>query len=364
MSKTKIKVLKFISGFIFLSLVLANFSYAQAAYSAGSLVSMTNSARARNGLGALTSNSKLSSAAYAKAQDMLTNQYFAHTSPSGKTPWDFIKGAGYNYSYAGENLAIGYTDASELFNAWMASATHRQNILNPNFREIGIAVISGTYEGAETILVAQEFGTPLEGGEVASEQATPANETTNQPQANQSANPNPTPTSSVEPVVFVREKSSFSPQTIFAGEEVTFGATITGDVQSLEAQVFDQKINLLEAPTITSNDGEKTYTVRQKIEKEGTAEVKIVAKDKAGTSSNLILGKLTVNKTVITKNTGEQEQGLFAGFKNSLKNYWIIYVIVFSGLAVTGIGLVILRKSKLAKSQPGRQVGITATWIF
>lgn len=355
--KTKTKLIKFVVGVVFLSLVLANFTYAQAAYSAGTLVSMTNSARTRNGLGVLTSNSKLSSAAYAKAQDMITNQYFAHTSPSGKTPWDFIKGAGYNYSYAGENLAIGYTDASELFNAWMASATHRQNILNPNFREIGIAVVSGTYEGAETIVVAQEFGTPLEGGEVASQTATPANGNTNQPQANQSANPTPTPAPSSQPAAFVREKSSFSPQTIFAGEEVSFQATITGDVQSLEAQVFDQKINLLEAGSVTGSNGEKTYTIRQKIERVGTSDVKVVLKDKSGQSAELILGKLTVNSTVIAKNTGEQQTGMFAGFKNSLKNYWIIYTIILTGLVVTGIGLIILRKHKLGKR-------ITATWMF
>ena len=175
LAKTKTKIFsKILFGTVFLSLVLFNFTYAKADYSAGTLVSMTNSARGRNGLGSLSVNSRLTSAAYAKAQDMLANQYFAHTSPSGRTPWDFIKGAGYNYSYAGENLAIGYSDASELYSAWMVSATHRENILNSNFREIGIAVISGTYEGVETIIVAQEFGAPIEGGEVAAEQATPA----------------------------------------------------------------------------------------------------------------------------------------------------------------------------------------------
>ena len=144
--KTKTKIFtKFIFGAVFISLVLFNFSLARADYSASTLVSMTNSARAREGLGALTTNSQLASAAYAKVQDMLANQYFAHTSPAGKTPWDFIKEAGYNYTYAGENLAIGYTDANELFSAWMASDTHRQNILNSNFQQIGIAVISGTF---------------------------------------------------------------------------------------------------------------------------------------------------------------------------------------------------------------------------
>jgi len=347
MSKIKIKITKFISGTVFLSLVLFNFSYARADYSAGTLVSMTNSSRAREGLGELSVNSQLTSAAYAKAQDMLANQYFAHTSPQGKTPWDFIKGAGYDYAYAGENLAIGYTDSSELFNAWMASATHRQNILNPNFREIGIAVISGTYEGAETILVAQEFGAPIEGGEgeVAAE-ATPA--AVNTSPGTETATPTPTPSVSVKPVAFVREKSTFSPQTIFAGEEVSFQATITGDIQTLEVQVFDQKINLLETGQASSNDSQKTYIVRQKIEKEGSSDVKLVAKDKSGKTENLILGKLIVNKTVIAKNSTENSSGLFAGFKNSLKNYWYVYIAI-GALALTALGYLILRKVKFSK---------------
>ncbi len=350
MSKTKIKVIKFISGIVFLSLVLVNFSYAQAAYSAGTLISMTNSARSNSGLGSLSTNPQLTSAAYAKAQDMLANQYFAHTSPSGKTPWDFIKGAGYNYSYAGENLAIGYSDASELFNAWMNSATHRQNILNPNFREIGMAVVSGTYEGAQTIVVAQEFGAPVDGGQVASEQATPASENTSGPQA--------TNTPSLPTVTFVREKTNFSPQTIFSGEEVSFQATVNGDVQTLEVQLFDQTINLLEAGSVTGQGNEKTYTVREKIEKEGTSDVKMVLKDKSGLSDQLILGKLMVNSTVIAKNSNEQSQGFFAGFKNSIKNYWIIWTIVLAGISITVAGLLILRKKKLSGK------GIMTAWMF
>lgn len=350
--KTKTKILaKILLGTVFLSLVLFNFSYAQASYSAGTLVSMTNSARSRNGLGSLSVNSQLTSAAYAKAQDMLANQYFAHTSPSGRTPWDFIKGAGYNYSYAGENLAIGYADASELFSAWMASATHRENILNPNFREIGIAVISGIYEGVETIIVAQEFGAPFEGGEVAAEQVAPAAEQV-APAAegeNETASPASTPEASSEPVAFVREKSSFSPQTVFAGEEVIFEVTITGDVQTLEVQIFEEKINLLETGGIKSNDGQKTYRVSQKIEKEGSSEVRIVAKDKSGKTENLILGRLTVKKTVLTKDTSQQATGLFAGFKNSLKDHWVIYTIVAGGLVLTVAGIIVFRKTKLGK---------------
>ncbi|MBM2821065.1 MAG: hypothetical protein HW405_825, partial [Candidatus Berkelbacteria bacterium] len=345
--KTKKLIFSFV-GFIFLFSVCANFSYAKADYSAGTLVSMTNSTRTKNGLGALTTNSQLTSAAYAKAQDMLTNQYFAHTSPQGKTPWDFIRGAGYNYDYAGENLAIGYTDSSELFSAWMASATHRENILNSSFREIGIAVVSGTYEGSETIVVAQEFGaradSPQE--EVASSQAP-------EPQNSQTpSNPSTTPapnSTATKNFQFVRDRSSFSPQTVFVGEEVIFQATVTGDISILEVQVFDQKFNLLETGSV-SGDIDKTYSTKQKISHEGDSDVTIVAKDKNGNSNSLILGKLTVNKTLISKNTNEEApEGMFAGFKASLTNYWYVYTII-GGLLLAGIGYLIFRKIKLGKN--------------
>src|SRR3990172_9929587 len=125
---------KIIFGVVLATVLIFPVGTALASYSAGTLVDLTNSARAQSGLGSLSTNAQLTSAAYAKAQDMLDNDYFAHTSPAGKTPWDFIIGNGYAYLYAGENLAIGYTDANELFSSWMASATHRENILNSNFR--------------------------------------------------------------------------------------------------------------------------------------------------------------------------------------------------------------------------------------
>lgn len=343
--KTKTKIFtKFIFGTVFLSLVLFNFSLARADYSAGTLVSMTNSARAREGMGALTVNSELTSAAYNKAQDMLENQYFAHTSPQGKTPWDFIKSAGYDYVYAGENLAIGYTDAGELFSAWLASATHRENILNPNFREIGIAVVSGSYEGQETIFVAQEFGTPT--GAPASEVASENTESGNNSNEN-SPSPSTVQNKNFE---FNREKSSFIPKSIYAGEEVNFTVTITGEVQALEVQAFDQRINLLEASAAVTEKGtEKTYAISQKIEKEGSSEVKIFAKDKYGNEEYLLLGQLEAKPTTIAKNTGsDQQTSWFAGVKQKVLDNWI-YLVIFSGIILALAAFMIFRKIKFRK---------------
>jgi len=141
-------------------MVLFNFGFALAATS-DQIINLTNTERTQNSLNTLTANGDLAQAAQAKAQDMFKDGYFAHISPDGTTPWDFIKGAGYEYSYAGENLAIGYDNGAELVNAWMNSPLHRANILNEKFSEIGVAVVNGNYNGENTDIVVQMFGTPL-----------------------------------------------------------------------------------------------------------------------------------------------------------------------------------------------------------
>ncbi|GIK83963.1 MAG: hypothetical protein BroJett025_05850 [Patescibacteria group bacterium] len=124
------------------------------------VVEATNSLRAGSGLQALSYDTKLAQAAIAKAQNMFSEGYWAHTSPSGKEPWDFIKSAGYTYRIAGENLARDFDTTIPMMDAWMNSPTHRANIMNPRYEEIGIAVVDGQLNGVETTLVVQMFGTP------------------------------------------------------------------------------------------------------------------------------------------------------------------------------------------------------------
>lgn len=125
------------------------------------VVSLTNSARVEGGLEELKINGLLAQAAQAKANDMLAKQYFAHNTPDGKVPWDFIKATGYNYVTAGENLAIDFTEAESVQTAWMNSPGHRANIMNKAFQEIGIGISKGMYNGHETTIVVQMFGTPI-----------------------------------------------------------------------------------------------------------------------------------------------------------------------------------------------------------
>jgi hypothetical protein len=125
-----------------------------------SLIEMTNQERESLGLNSLLINEKLDQAAYLKAQDMMEKDYFSHQSPTGVQPWYWLKKAGYDYQSAGENLAIGFLDSSEVIKAWKDSPSHRDNLLNPNYQEIGIAVLRGDFQGSDATLVVQFLGQP------------------------------------------------------------------------------------------------------------------------------------------------------------------------------------------------------------
>lgn len=118
-----------------------------------------NRARMRNGLGDLKIDQSLKLAAEKKAEDIFKNQYWAHKSPSGKTPWAFMDENGYKYTLGGENLAKGYNTAEDTVNAWLVSIKHRENILSKDFRDIGIAVKNGRLLGRDTQVVVTIYGT-------------------------------------------------------------------------------------------------------------------------------------------------------------------------------------------------------------
>jgi hypothetical protein len=120
-------------------------------------------------------NPQLVAAAQAKANDMAAKGYFAHVSPDGRTSWSWFKDAGYAFSYAGENLAVDFTDSGNVNQAWLNSPTHRANIMNGHFTEIGIATAVGEYEGHTTTFVVQMFGTPAKTPQTVVEATLPQN---------------------------------------------------------------------------------------------------------------------------------------------------------------------------------------------
>jgi uncharacterized protein YkwD len=122
------------------------------------VVNLTNKKRSDAGLSTLTLNQTLSNAAYVKGVDMINKDYWAHVSPDGTQPWAFFKNAGYKYRYAGENLARDFSNATDAVNAWMNSPTHRDNMLNPKYKEIGIGIVEGDLAGSDTTIIVQFFG--------------------------------------------------------------------------------------------------------------------------------------------------------------------------------------------------------------
>lgn len=156
------------------------------------IIQLTNIQRQAAGVGAVTENALLDQAAAKKAADMFANDYWAHVSPTGTTPWYFYDQVGYKYIYAGENLARDFDTSAGVVDGWINSPSHKDNMLSPNYTDIGVAVVNGFLLGHETTLVVQLFGRP-QFVPVASAQpsATPGQST----QPSQSRTPKPQPSS-------------------------------------------------------------------------------------------------------------------------------------------------------------------------
>lgn len=147
--------------FLFQSFALSHSTTQLGAVLPAVVVALTNQERASDQLSSLTTNNQLTEAAKQVAQDMAAKGYFAHESPDGKTPWYWLKKAGYAYQYAGQNLAVNFDDSSQLLAAWMDSPEHKENILGANYTEIGVGMATGTYKGKEAVFVVQFFAAPL-----------------------------------------------------------------------------------------------------------------------------------------------------------------------------------------------------------
>ncbi len=128
--------------------------------SAYNIYSLTNVERQSAGVPALSLNSRLSTAAENKAKDMFANDYWAHVSPTGVEPWSFITNAGYSYTAAAENLAKDFLTSSGVITGWMDSSEHRDNMLNPAYKDVGFAVMNGSLLGSQTTLVVAMYAAP------------------------------------------------------------------------------------------------------------------------------------------------------------------------------------------------------------
>lgn len=162
--KTKKQINSFqnLTIFIIVSLVLLFFTNITSAKEINlkNTTYLVNQSRNINGLNDLFISATLIKIATDKANDMITHHYFSHTSPQGINPWYWFKKNNYLYEYAGENLAINYNTAENQHQAWMNSPTHRKNILNPSYTEIGIATATGYIDHKPATITVQVFGKP------------------------------------------------------------------------------------------------------------------------------------------------------------------------------------------------------------
>ncbi|MCK5061537.1 hypothetical protein KAR28_03215 [Candidatus Parcubacteria bacterium] len=163
--KTKIKKIGFSYWRIsLLCVIIGIFLLPQLAFLFGvtdeNIINITNKERIKEGLEPLTANQLLSKAAHDKAQAIMNSQKFGHNI-IGKKFSHWVKESEYQYSYIGENLAVDFYTSEGIMKAWLKSPTHRKNILNEKFSEIGVAVLPGNLDGKETALVVQIFGQPL-----------------------------------------------------------------------------------------------------------------------------------------------------------------------------------------------------------
>ncbi|NCU39090.1 CAP domain-containing protein [Candidatus Saccharibacteria bacterium] len=124
------------------------------------LLQEVNAERATEGVAPLELNQQLADAALAKGNDMFAEQYWAHNSPRGVTPWKWIQDEGYAYNYAGENLAKNFDSAQSTVDAWMASPAHRENMLHGYYDDAGFAIVNGTFEGKPATIIVAMFASP------------------------------------------------------------------------------------------------------------------------------------------------------------------------------------------------------------
>lgn len=146
------------------------------AFGSSELISLTNKARTQLGGEELVVSTKLTNAAQTKAEDMVKQRFFAHTAPDGTMAWDYLKKVGYTYEVAGENLAITNESAETVVASWMDSPSHRDNIINKEYRDIGIGMATfGDYQGnKDTTVIVALYGKPSGGTQVVGAATNPA----------------------------------------------------------------------------------------------------------------------------------------------------------------------------------------------
>ncbi len=255
---------------------------------AARITELTNAERVSVGLNAMTTNGKLTNAAATKAQDMLDNDYFAHISPSGVTPWFWMSKEGYAYQVAGENLAIDFIEAEAVVAAWIASPSHKDNLLHTAYTETGIAVATGEFQGGTSTIVVHMFGLPTVSTNTqapATATPTPIPAVVTTPAA--TATPTPTPVATATPAPVPTDTTAPRTPRIARGDssgvvQSTVLLTITGEPDSIiHLLINNQERVLVNLPT----SGKTTQLVDVSGVSDGLITVRAYATDAANNIS-------------------------------------------------------------------------------
>lgn len=133
----------------------------------GQVLELVNQERSKNGLAPLNPNPQLTQSAQGHSQDMADHNFMGHNGSDGSSPFDRMHQAGYQFSFAGENVAAGYATPESVMDGWMNEAPdstghrgHRENILSPNYHDIGIGYAFGQATQFGRYWT-QDFGTHL-----------------------------------------------------------------------------------------------------------------------------------------------------------------------------------------------------------
>ena len=262
------------------------------------LIDLTNETRVAYGKTPLVRNQKLENAAQMKADDMAEYQYFAHNSPTGITPWYWVKKAGYDFLYAGENLAIDFIRSQDVEEAWMKSPTHRANILNSKFEEIGISTREGIFNGHNTIYVVQTFATPKTKAEIENK---------------------------------IEEINSTTSEPVLAGTENSPNGEVAGVIIKNPNKEIDKELenkNILLAQNNSSSSNTQNQNTNQNIQTTATAGATQVARD---VKEEEYITLLDDNNTIIVADKEAYENSTntneFIEFNNNVKivkysNFW------------------------------------------
>ncbi len=304
------------------------------------VVTLTNEERADEALPELRRNEVLDVAARLKAEDMAQNSYFAHYSPTGVSPWYWFEEAGYVFANAGENLAVHFSDSHEVVTAWMKSPTHRANIVNANFTEIGVGTARGRYEGYDTVFVVQLFGTPAAGNVSPVATGLVPNRLTNGLESTSATDvvvaTNSAP-KNAETIAMTTDVSSSEPAEEIAGAEIEL-ANDVGDVASTETVATA-------TPAVAHNETDSTTLVSESLDP--IVPERLVVADTVVTDEGIAIVSDTIATTsglapipVAATAAPRDNPGLVGLLTSSQQLMWWLYVSIGSivvGLLLTSI---------------------------